>query len=408
MGQIQLVITGYTLDQRVNADETGVFFGAAPKNQFVPASAARAMAPESNEKARFTSLLWGKATGEMGPSFNIIKMDVKGTDLSTSRVLKNLHKLAGFTVADGWELRTWERTLTLPMRGKSAHAKAKHVRPYLLHVASLTVITIQIKAWMDSAGICMWVDVQLGPYYQTRGGKCCVVWDNCGSHNVPAVAECFRAWGIHTENLPPKMTDILQVMDLVVNGPVKAGIRRKRIEALFNFFQTWKITRLQHDAVKDQQLAPPAFLPPKPTQQEGLRIVLDVLKTALATESFKASMAKCFVAVGLAEQADGTFVEYSVARKGFLKSVMPQVQMSEEAVSVGELASEVQLVGRDAEGWGGWDGWEECTSDEEGGEEEGGGGGGDKPTCEGNPAEVQLLDFNFIHLILYNVCYSLF
>ena len=89
---------------------------------------------------------------------------------------------------------------------------------------------------------------------------------------------------------------------------------------------------------------------------------MDVLKTALATESFKASMAKCFVAVGLAEQADGTFVEYSVARKGFLKSVMPQVQMSEEAVSVGELASEVQLVGRDAEGWGGWDGWEECTS----------------------------------------------
>ena len=39
-------------------------------------------------------------------------------------------------------------------------------------------------------------------------------------------------------------------------------------------------------------------------------------------------------------------------------------------MSVGELASEVQLVGRDAEGWGGWDGWEECTSDDEGGEEE--------------------------------------
>ena len=49
MGQIQLVITGYTLDQRVNADETGVFFGAAPKNQFVPASSARAMAPETRK-----------------------------------------------------------------------------------------------------------------------------------------------------------------------------------------------------------------------------------------------------------------------------------------------------------------------------------------------------------------------
>ena len=33
-------------------------------------------------------------------------------------------------------------------------------------------------------------------------------------------------------------------------------------------------------------------------------------------------------------------------------------------VGVGELASEVQLVGRDTEEWGGWDGWEECTFDE--------------------------------------------
>ena len=129
----------------------------------------------------------------MGPSFNIIKMSVKGVDLSTSTVLKSLHVQTGFRVGDGWVLKTWRRKLSLPMRGKKGHVEAVHVRPYLFHTKSMTVITIQIKAWMDSAGVCMWADVQLGPYFQKRRGRCVVVWDNCGSHNVSAVQEVSRA-----------------------------------------------------------------------------------------------------------------------------------------------------------------------------------------------------------------------
>ena len=234
--QAALKLGEYTLDEIISADETGVFFGAPPKNQYVPESAARATEPESNEKARFTALLWGTASGQMGPSYNIIKMDVKGNNLSTSRVLNNLAKLPGFTPADGWEHRTWKRTLTLPQRGKQGHEGGEHVRPYLIHVASLVIITVQIKAWMDSAGICMWADVQLGPYYAKLRKKVCIVWDNCGSHNVPSIADVFAEWGITFQNLPKKMTDILQVMDLIVNGPVKAAIRRNRIQVIFNYF----------------------------------------------------------------------------------------------------------------------------------------------------------------------------
>ena len=86
MGEIQKVIVDekYTDEETISADETGIFFGAPPKNQYVPESAARGTAAESDDKARFTSLQWGKGTGKMGPSFNIIKMSVKGTDLSTS------------------------------------------------------------------------------------------------------------------------------------------------------------------------------------------------------------------------------------------------------------------------------------------------------------------------------------
>ena len=54
----------------------------------------------------------------------------------------------------------------------------------------------------------------------------------------------FAEWGIAIENLPPNMTDLLQVMDLVVNGPIKADIRRAHIQAIFDYFQSWKIRRL--------------------------------------------------------------------------------------------------------------------------------------------------------------------
>ena len=92
------------------------FLVPPPKNQYIPKSADRATAPESDDKTRFTSLLWGTAAGWMGPLFNIIKMSVKGADLSSSRVLQNLQKVAGFGASDGWELRIWCRTLTLRSR----------------------------------------------------------------------------------------------------------------------------------------------------------------------------------------------------------------------------------------------------------------------------------------------------
>ena len=137
----------------------------------------------------------------MGPSFNIIKMSVKGIDLSSSTVLNNLMKMPGFGEADGWEKRIWRRSLTLTVKNKTV--TGEHVRPYLYHKESMTVITVQLKAWMDSAGICMWADTQLGPYFKKYGrGRCCVVWDNCGSHNVDAVAAVLKEWNITPANLP--------------------------------------------------------------------------------------------------------------------------------------------------------------------------------------------------------------
>ena len=62
----------YKTSQIVSGDDTAMLFGLPPKNQYVPHDAERAVTPVCDEKARFTSFLFGCASG-MYPSFNIVK-----------------------------------------------------------------------------------------------------------------------------------------------------------------------------------------------------------------------------------------------------------------------------------------------------------------------------------------------
>ncbi len=182
---------GYELDDRVNADETASRYAAAPLNQYVPDGVKRGAAPEFDESARFTTMLGGTAAGNMLPSFNIIKCTVDRADLRSTTVLQSLHKLAGYTAADGWALKIWERELALKIKG--VEKMLRYFRPYLVH-GDGTVITTQHKAWMDSVGMCMWVDLVLGPWAKASGRKKILVWDSCGPHKVAAVKAVFGEW----------------------------------------------------------------------------------------------------------------------------------------------------------------------------------------------------------------------
>ena len=91
---------------------------------------------------------------------------------------------------------------------------------------------------MDTARLCMWFDLQLGPHYAAKRGMAALVWDNCGPHGTAAVREMAEEWGITLLPLPKNMTDVLQVMDLVVNSPVKAALRRDRERLLSHQFHT--------------------------------------------------------------------------------------------------------------------------------------------------------------------------
>ncbi len=56
-----------------------------------------------------------------------------------------------------------------------------------------------------------------------------LVWDNFSAHHTEAVKAAYDNIGVTIECLLPNTTSILQVMDLVVNGPMKAAVRRQRI-----------------------------------------------------------------------------------------------------------------------------------------------------------------------------------
>ena len=99
------------------------------------------------------------------------------------------------------------------------------------------------------------------------------------------------------------MTGKLQIMDLVVNGPYKAAIRRKRIANLFNYFQSWKFKRLQELVKPIAERALPPFDPPKPTLATGLLQSFEVERELFAKDSFKQAIKSTFVQAGQAAQA---------------------------------------------------------------------------------------------------------
>ena len=287
---IQERLLDFEPDEIISGDETGFNYGALPLLQYVPQDAERATAPDSDEKARITAMLWGYAAGKMGAIFVIMKCSSKAADLSKTRVLNDLHQLEGFRMSDGWEMRKWTKELEIKAKGNEM-VRRTFTCPYLID-AQLNVVTIQHKAWMDTARVCMWIDVQLGPFYAMKRGRAALVWDNCGPHGTAACSAMAEEWGIELMPLPPNMTDVLQVMDLVVNAPVKAAVRRDRCKYLYDFFQAWKVRRLKAQLDKTPL---PAFAPPKPKVVDGLRTLFNIGKTTFVADGFQTSLAKAFV-----------------------------------------------------------------------------------------------------------------
>jgi hypothetical protein len=88
-------------------------------------------------------------------------------------------------------------------------------------------------------------------------------------HHTSAVANLYEEHDIHTAHYPPNMTAYLQVIDLVVNKPIKDFTRYRNSIRILMFFQSYQEIYLYTINVTER------FNHPKPSI---IKEVLDLMK----------------------------------------------------------------------------------------------------------------------------------
>lgn len=92
------------------------------------------------------------------------------------------------------------------------------------------------------------------------------------------------------------MTAVLQVLDLAVNGPIKAYTRAMRAKRLVAYFPIYREEyRMWKDA--DNEGDPP-FTGPRPDLSQSMSDIIKLFATNFEEESFKESIARCFQRTG--------------------------------------------------------------------------------------------------------------
>ena len=204
-------------------------------------------------------------------------------DQTKMTVIPKLFKKDGFTIDDGWLLKTWQKDLTIKSKTN------EHKVLYLIHSITGHVITSQVKAWNDTVRMCMWFELIILPI-RNRLGKILIWCDNCGSHLTQAVKDIITECNVDVAFLPKNMTAELQVLDLVVNGPLKAHIRNKRALRLYNAFQEYK-TNIEHN----NNLK---FTAPKPSMTEGIKDLILLFEEQFTEVKFRNFINKTFISTG--------------------------------------------------------------------------------------------------------------
>jgi hypothetical protein len=160
----------------------------------------------------------------------------------------------------------------------------------------------------------MWCDLVLEPARKKSGrARWALIWDNVNAHAVKSVRDVFNAAGITILDLPVNMTDILQPVDLVPNGPLKARTRRARTAQLYDYFQGWR--KIADEETRGDRPLPP-FLPPAPSQGAGISLISNVFDTCFKEEEYMDGVRRCFVQVGLAPGSDGKYATYDSHERG--------------------------------------------------------------------------------------------
>lgn len=178
----------------------------------------------------------------------------------------------------------------------------------------------------------MWIDLILVPL---KGLGPMIMWmDNCGSHKTDAIRQLFEFFGIYNPFYPRNMTAILQVLDLIVNGPIKTLTRHSNAKAHYESFKSFKTIWNFRTCCKIRNEIQSSLTIIKNSYKE----FNSILCWRFQKESFKKSIQKTFLSTGTAPNEDGTFVEYSnnkLGSQGYMFSITP-VGTQEPTIIVAE------------------------------------------------------------------------
>ena len=178
--------------------------------------------------------------------------------------------------------------------------------------------------------MCLWFDVIIKPLV----GERMLLWcDNCGSHKTTSIMEVIDEIGVDVMFLPKNMTGELQVLDLVVNGPLKAHIRTNRANVLYQSFQEYKLKRAADNDLPLLQRKNSEFSPPKPTMLGGIKDLIMLFDGPFKEAKFRDCINRTFIKTGTlplhreSEDLPDTFVVYRKEEQNGTMSVVPMGTM---------------------------------------------------------------------------------
>ena len=315
----------------INADETAIFWAKALTYIYKTTMEKRGV-DGGDDKLRFTAMIWASAFGITGPPFIIVSCAGKSNlDLSNTRVLDSLcNDLNDGDPDQPWTKVLWEKELEFFNKKTSKLEKKLVKRQYLLNRVNGTVVSCQNKAWMDCIGLILWGDVQLKNYKEDvlRNGPLLLLWDNCPPHTAKIVSDYFKEiLGIDILLLPKNMTDLLQVIDLIINAPLKADQRRQRIMFILQHLESFMEAVAQFDSyleecnairargeeVTNHQTLQDWCVPTIPLS-EGIRSLIKSIFGRLRESDFVETVADAFVKVGMWRKEGGGFNSYNDTR----------------------------------------------------------------------------------------------
>jgi hypothetical protein len=306
-------------------DETAFTYAIGPEYIYVPTDQSRAQnIGVPNMKLRITAVISVFATGEFAPLFIIIKHSVSSLerpDQSKMMVIVQLHKKDnGFGANDGWELILWKKELTIN------GITDDHSCWYIINKHTGAVITSQFKAWNDTVRMIMWLETVIKPLRE-KLGKLLIWFDNCGCHKTQIVEDAMIDLQIHVACFPPNMTGVLQVLDLVVNGPLKAHSRKLRGSRIVTCFQEYaKMYELESQKnPEERQIV--KFNPPKPCMLQGINDLFELFAGGFKDLKFQAGIVRSFTSTGCLQFFDTNntvcFVPYTKNKVCGTMSITP-------------------------------------------------------------------------------------